>query len=122
MNGNHGFGINFNLKHNGKTHETQKFSILTSCALLGTNLFLPPHNEWDNITLKICNTYGIKIIGDKDYNNKVRTMNKKEPLLDNTENITWRSMDSIEFFPQHKYWLFHGWKYTPEKFYKIINK
>ena len=90
----------FHFAHRQMSYETQKFSILTSCNLLNTKLFLPPFIAWNDDTEAICNSFNIKLIG----------------------NEPWKSLEKNRFDSTHYYWLFHGWQWTPRKFERALNE
>ena len=46
--------------------ETQELSILTSCALLSTDLFIPPFNKWNQDTDAVCKRHGIHLVKFED--------------------------------------------------------
>ena len=89
--------LHFN--HRLVTYDTQKFSILTSCNLLNTKLFIPPFWEWNEKTEKICSLNSINLW--------------IEP--------TWINIDREIITNNYNYYCFHSWKFTPELFYKKIN-
>lgn len=42
--------------------EAQELSIVTSCSLLGTQLFVPPFNKYDADTISICKEHEIELV------------------------------------------------------------
>jgi hypothetical protein len=44
----------------------QELSILTSCALVGSNIFIPPFNKWNTDTEAICSEADIELIKFED--------------------------------------------------------
>jgi hypothetical protein len=90
--------LHFN--HRLVTYDTQKFSILTSCSLLKTNIFIPPFWEWNDKTEKICTLNGIN--------------------LWTKEN--WINIDRETITPNSNYYCFHSWKFTPKTFANKINE
>jgi hypothetical protein len=89
--------LHFN--HRLVTYDTQKFSILTSCSLLKTKIFIPPFWEWNEKTIKICTLNNITLWIDED----------------------WINFDRETIDSSHTHYLFHSWKFTPETFAKQIN-
>lgn len=83
--------------HKRVSAEIQELSILTSCNLLNTKIFLPPFVEWNKDTERICNDNGIKLLGKEK----------------------WRSLDKEVFDASYPYWLFHSWRWSAEE---LINK
>lgn len=110
----------FHFPHGRMSKQTQMFSILSSCKLLNTNKFLPPFNEWNEQTVNICKKNNIIIVGDSEYNNKVRRYLKK-PLLPVTKE-KWKNFDNEKFDSKFSYWLIHSWKFTPETFREKLLK
>jgi hypothetical protein len=108
----------FHFPHGRMTKQVQKMSILASCNILKTDKFLPPFNEWDEHTVDICKKADITIIGDSEYNNKVRRYLKKEELPKTEEK--WKSFETEKFDPSFNHWLFHSWRFTPESFEKKL--
>ena len=83
--------------HKRQPYNIQELSIVTSCNLLKTKLFLPPFVEWNNDTEKICIDNGITILGKEN----------------------WKSLDKEEFNSSHSYWFFHSWRHN---IIDLINK
>jgi len=81
------------ISHKQVSVEIQELSILISCNLLNTKIFLPPFVQWNKDTERICSNNGIKLLG--------------------TEK--WRSLDKEEFDSSYPLWLFHSWRHIPEK-------
>lgn len=48
--------------HRLLTRSAQELSILTSCSLLGTRLFVPPFHKWNEKTEEVCRKHGIELI------------------------------------------------------------
>lgn len=42
--------------------EAQEMSIVTSCSLLQTHIFVPPFNKWNGSTERICEEHGIVLV------------------------------------------------------------
>ncbi len=82
--------------HSQMNREEQEFSILTSCNLLNTKVFVPPFNDFNGITEAVCAENGIRMTKPAD---------------------GWKSIESTPFNPDHKVWFFHSWRYkTAEEF------
>ena len=109
----------FHFNHSILTYETQRFSILSSCHLLNTKLFIPPFNEWNEKTEKICRIGNIQLIGDSAYNNLVRESRNEIPLK--TDTGTWINIDRNPIDKEHNNYCFHSWKFTPESFKKVLD-
>lgn len=78
-----------------------EMSILTSCALLNTRIFIPPFNETSETVKIVCKDNNIEIIG-------------------NCENRIWKSLESEPFDPAHKFWYYHPWRLNLEQFKKAM--
>jgi hypothetical protein len=89
----------FHFSHAKVTYETQRFSILASCNLLKTNIFVPPYWEWNEKTIKICKLNNINLWTDNE----------------------WINLDREKIDTIHNHYCFHSWKFTPESFFKKIN-
>lgn len=48
--------------HRLLTKQCQELSILTSCSIVKTNIFIPPFNKWNNETENICKENDIELI------------------------------------------------------------
>jgi len=48
--------------HRLLSRKTQELSILTSCSVLKTSLFVPPFHKWNAKTERICTEHGITIM------------------------------------------------------------
>lgn len=85
--------------HKNMPKDAQKMSIVTSCVLLNTKIFVPPFSEYDANTEAVCSDYGIRLVKCAD---------------------GWKSLESEPFNPDHPLWFFHSWRYTPETFREIF--
>jgi hypothetical protein len=47
-------------------YKAQELSILASCALAQSNVFIPPYNKWNKNTAAICEANGIELIRFED--------------------------------------------------------
>lgn len=84
----------FHIDHSKASRETQELSIISSCKFLDTSIFIPPFNRYNNDTIDICEKNGIEIYLPSD---------------------GWKSLEYEIFYPEHKKWYFHSWKFNPEK-------
>jgi hypothetical protein len=48
--------------HRLLSKECQELSILFSCSVLKTNIFIPPFNKWNRITSELCILHNIELI------------------------------------------------------------
>ena len=60
-----GHGL-IHVDHRLLTRETQELSILTSCSLSKSSIFVPPFNKWNKFTEEICNEHNIKLVKFED--------------------------------------------------------
>ena len=82
------------LDHRNVDRDLQKYSILTSCALLNTKVFVPPFWRWNAETNQICEAAGVKLWTEGD----------------------WFNIDNGPVRENHLLFCFHSWKFTPETF------
>lgn len=80
--------------HRLLTLECQEMSILLSCNLVNSQIFIPPFNKWNNNTDMICNKMGIELI-------------KFEK--------GWLSMEHNSYNPNHTLWYLHHRAFTLEQ-------
>ncbi len=52
--------------HRLLTYGEQRMSILTSCSLVKSSIFVPPFNKWNFETEHVCDEYGIELIKFRD--------------------------------------------------------
>lgn len=76
--------------HTRISRDAQEMSIVTSCNALGTNIFIPPFNRWNQDTEDICLENGISILKLSD---------------------GWKSMELNDFDPSHDLWYLHPWRW-----------
>ena len=76
------------IDHRLLSYEAQEMSILTSCSLTYSKIFVPPFNKWNQDTEAICCEHEIELIKFED---------------------GWRSMEHEPFDPDHDYWYLHHW-------------
>lgn len=72
--------------HRLLTKECQEMSILVSCSLLKSEMFIPPFNKWNKDTEDVCKEHGIELIKWED---------------------GWRSAEHNKFSPDITKWYFH---------------
>lgn len=80
--------------HTDASMDLQEASIVTSCQLLFTNVFVPPFNKWDARMEHICIERGIRLVKPSE---------------------GWKSFEHNKFDVTHPLWYFHSWKWTPDK-------
>lgn len=85
--------------HSKASYDTQEMSILTSCNLLKTNIFVPPFNKFNLDTEIICKENNIFLVGKDE---------------------KWLSLETNKFNPEHKHWYFHSWRIGADKMKEIL--
>lgn len=78
-----------------------EMSIITSCALLDTRVFIPPFNETSQVVKLVCEDNNIEIVG-------------------NCEDRIWKSLESEPFDPNHKFWYYHPWRLNLDQLKKAM--
>lgn len=81
-------------------YSAQEMSILISCSLIGTKIFVPPFNKWNEQTDNICKRHEIELI-------------KFE--------AGWLCCEYNEFNPDQNLWYLHAREFTLETFTKWIS-
>ncbi len=82
--------------------EAQELSILVSCSLSKSKIFVPPFNKWNKDTDEICKEHGIELVKFED---------------------GWLCMEYNNFDVNHDLWYVHSREFTVESFKKwIINQ
>ncbi len=89
------------LDHSKLSKDAQEMSILTSCELLDTKIFVSPFSAFNETTKQICKNNDIHMSVPSD---------------------GWKSLESEPFNPKHELWFFHSWRFTPKTFREIIRK
>lgn len=56
-----GHGL-IHVDHRLLSRKVQELSILTSCSLIGSRVFVPPFNKWNKKTEEICAEHGLTLI------------------------------------------------------------
>lgn len=90
----------WHLDHKHVHADLQEHSIVSSCRLLGTDLFVPPFWRWSDITKKICGDHGITLWTQGD----------------------WINLDHNDFVEGHTRYLLHSWTMTPEQLEAKLKK
>jgi hypothetical protein len=80
--------------HRLLNYETQELSILGSCALADSKLFVPPFNYWNKDTAAVCREHNIQLIRFED---------------------GWRSMEHTDYNPDYKKYYFHTHNFTVQQ-------
>lgn len=86
--------------HTKVDSQLKKASIISSCRLLKTDIFVPPFNRWDEEMDLICLSNNIQMIKSNE--------------------AGWKSFEHNKFDPSHELWYFHSWMWTLEKFKEYI--
>jgi hypothetical protein len=73
--------------HRLLNYAQQELSIITSCALCNSKIFIPPFNKWNNDTEDICIRNGIDLIKFEE---------------------GWLSCEHNKFIDSHDKWYFHA--------------
>ena len=85
--------------HRLLSKSAQEMSILVSCSLTKSNIFIPPFNKWNTDTDDICQENGIELIKFED---------------------GWLCMEYNSFDPSHNLWYVHSREFELEEFKKWI--
>jgi len=85
--------------HRLLSKEAQELSILVSCSLAKSKIFVPPFNKWNKDTEEICDEAGINLIKFED---------------------GWLCMEYNSFNPKHNLWYVHSREFELEEFKKWI--
>lgn len=72
----------------------QEISILVSCSLVKTNIFVPPFNKWDKETDRICKEHSIELVKFED---------------------GWLSMEHNKYDASHYKWYVHSRAFNVSK-------
>lgn len=79
--------------------EAQELSILVSCSLSKSKIFVPPFNKWNKDTDEICKEHNIELIKFED---------------------GWLCMEYNNFDSDHNFWYVHSREFSVESFKKWI--
>ncbi len=91
--------------HRLLTKESQEFSILVSCSIVQTNIFIPPFNKWDKNTENICAEHKIELIKFEDewkhfsYNKNISSkmyFHTHDFLIEDFENMLKERIKTLE--------------------------
>jgi hypothetical protein len=77
----------------------QEMSILVSCSLAKSKIFVPPFNKWDQNTESICREHDIELVKFED---------------------GWLCCEYNEYNPEHNLWYLHHREFTTEQFKKWL--
>jgi hypothetical protein len=77
--------------------EAQELSIVTSCSLVDTRVFVPPFNKWNKDTESVCAEHGIELVKFED---------------------GWRHVNYNKFDPTHERYYCHTHDVTAESLAK----
>lgn len=86
----------FHVDHADLQYDAQEMSIVSSCNLLGCDVFIPPFNRFNQTTESVCKHHLINLV--KSYEEG------------------WRSLEYEEFDLNHNLWYFHPWRFSVESF------
>ena len=78
----------------------QEMSILVSCSLTKSRIFVPPFNKWNKDTEKICQEHNIELVKFED---------------------GWLCCEYNEYNPEHNLWYLHHREFAPSDFKKWLN-
>lgn len=86
--------------HRLLNRDQQEISILISCSLVRSNIFIPPYNKWNQVTEDICKANNIILIKFED---------------------GWLSMEHNEFDENHSKWYLHDREFSVKSFSDYLN-
>lgn len=89
----------FHIDHRLLTKEVQEVSILASCSLSKSKIFVPPFNKWNKDTENICKNNGILLIKFED---------------------GWKCAEYEPFDEKQDLWYIHAREWTLESFKKWL--
>ncbi len=87
--------------HRLLTREAQELSIIVSCSLLNTSIYIPPFNKWNKDTEEICKEQHIHLIKFED---------------------GWRNMKFEKFDSKHYFWYLHHREFTTDELGYWMNR
>ncbi len=76
----------FHVDHRLLGREAQEMSIVGSCSLVASKIFVPPFNKWNKDTESVCAEHGIELVKFED---------------------GWRHVNYNKFDPAHDKWYLH---------------
>lgn len=86
------------MEHGLAGRQVQELSILVSCNILKTKMFVPPFMSANDDTIDICSKNGIEVVGGSD----------------------WKSAETHPFDGSEK-WYFHHWRMNYEQIKEWVN-
>ena len=89
-----GHGL-IHVDHRLLSKETQEMSIITSCSLSKSSIFVPPFNKWNKDSETICKEFGIELVKFED---------------------GWLCCEYNEFNNNQDLWYFHAREFTSKEF------
>ena len=81
--------------HRLLSREAQEMSILTSCSLAKSKVFVPPFNKWNKDSEDICREHNIQLVKFED---------------------GWLCMEYNDFNPDQELWYIHSREFTLDSF------
>ena len=84
----------WHLDHRAAMRELAEYSIVSSCSILNTDIFIPPFWRWNTDVEKICRDNSIKLWTEHD----------------------WVNIERNELTSKDDHYLFHSWTFTPAQF------
>lgn len=87
--------------HTSVDRQLKEASIITSCNLLKTNIFVPPFNKWDAEVELICAANNITLIKSNEEG--------------------WKSFEHNKFDASYPLWYFHSWRWTHVTLKEYLN-
>jgi len=89
----------FHVDHRLLDKSVQEASIVASCSLSGSRIFVPPFNKWNSDTEEVCKHHGIQLVKFED---------------------GWRCMEYEEWDETHDLWYIHAREFTWDKFVRYF--
>lgn len=86
----------FHADHSDLQYDAQEMSIVGSCNLLNTDMFVPPFNRFNTTTEAVCNHHEIQLI--------------------KSDLEGWKSLEFNKYDASSTKWYFHAWRFTQEEF------
>jgi len=84
----------FHVDHRLLDKECQDMSIMASCCLVDSRIFIPPFNKWNKDTEDLCKMFGFELIKFED---------------------GWRSLEHNKYDPKRNLWYLHHWAFGLDK-------
>ena len=89
-----GHGL-FHIDHRLLGKEAQEMSIVSSCSLARSSIFVPPFNKWNLYTEQICKEFNINLVKFED---------------------GWLCCEYNKYDPNHDLWYLHAREFSLNKF------